>query len=200
LHFIVAIRVNHTPEEIAMKILHTLMFCSAAAFAAPVQGAPSRSESLLVSRVIDGSTIDVATVGRVTLLGIETVSFTESPARQRLAALVLKRWVRLEPVPGAATRSVRTAYVIRDDGLFVNAELVREGLARVIAGSSHPRLGDLQRVEADARVSRRGLWSARPSLPSSRYTRPHNVRRARRFHLRSRGHHSRRIRLRAPYP
>ena len=65
----------------------------------------TRSESVLVRFVIDGDTIDVATVGRVRLLGIDAPEIgrgfdTPAPfgreARERLTALVLHRWVRLE--------------------------------------------------------------------------------------------------------
>src|SRR5881628_85683 len=63
-------------------------------------GAPVRSESVLVRAVIDGDTIDVATIGRVRLLGIDAPEIgrgfdTSAPfareARTRLAAIVLHR-------------------------------------------------------------------------------------------------------------
>jgi len=129
---------------------------------------PQRSESLLVRAVIDGNTIDVGTVGRVRLLGIDAPrpgrGFDRGApfaveAREKLASLVLNHWVRLErDTPGRDDRSRRPAYVVREDGLFVNAALVREGLARVNARASLNRLAELQRAEREARSFRRGLW------------------------------------------
>lgn len=127
-----------------------------------------RSESLLVRGVIDGNVIDVAAVGRVRLLGIEAPKpgrgFDRGApfaveARETLASLVLNRWVRLErEARSSGARARGPAYVVREDGLFVNAALVREGLARVNARVPLARLAELQRAEREARSFRRGLW------------------------------------------
>jgi micrococcal nuclease len=139
-----------------------------------------RSESVLVRSVIDGDTIDVATVGRVRLLGIDAPEIgrgfdTSAPfareARERLTQLVLHRWVRLEQE--GATRDVynrHLAYVMTEDGLCVNAALVRDGLARVSARLPLTRLTELQRAEADARAFRRGMWGSAPQVPAPSYT------------------------------
>ena len=123
-----------------------------------------RSESVLVRSVIDGDTIEVATVGRVRLLGIDAPEIgrgfdTSAPfareARDRLTQLVLHRWVRLEQ--DGATHDVynrHLAYVMTEDGLCVNVALVTE----------------LQRAEADARAFRRGMWGSAPQVPASSYT------------------------------
>jgi micrococcal nuclease len=141
-----------------------------------------RSDSVLVRAVIDGDTIDVATVGRVRLLGIDAPRIgrrldTSAPfgreARARLTSLLLHRWVRLEREGMALNASNRhLAYVMTEDGVFVNATLVREGLARVSARGTLTRLLELQRAEADARASRRGLWGPAPQIPPASYTRP----------------------------
>jgi micrococcal nuclease len=141
----------------------------------------TRSESLLVRAVIDGDTIDVATVGRVRLLGIDAPEIgrgfdTAAPfgreARQRLTSLVLHRWIRLEQ-EGVRTDAYNRhlAYVLTEDGQFVNAVLVREGLARVSARVPLVRLAELQRAEADAQAFRRGMWGAVPQIPTAGYTR-----------------------------
>ena len=77
----------------------------------------------MVRAVIDGDTIDVATFGRVRLLGIDAPELgrgfdTPAPfaqeARERLKALVLKRWVRLEREgPALDVYNRHLAYVIR---------------------------------------------------------------------------------------
>src|SRR5438874_177681 len=120
-----------------MQILITLAFAAVAVAAVPPP--VDRSDSLPVRAVIDGNTIDVARVGRVRLLGIAAPKVgrgVETPfareARDKLASLVLGHWVHLErDAPDLDANSRRAAYVVRDDGLFVNAVLVREGLARV---------------------------------------------------------------------
>ena len=139
-----------------------------------------RSESVLVRSVVDGDTIDVVTMGRVRLLGIDAPELgrgfdTAAPfgreAKDRLTALVLHRWVRLEQEPPLTDAySRKLAYVVREDGVFVNAVLVREGLARVTARVPLERLGELQRAEAEAQSYRRGMWGDAPQIPSASYT------------------------------
>jgi endonuclease YncB( thermonuclease family) len=140
-----------------------LTFALAVAATAQTSRSPHRSESLAVRAVIDGDTIEVATIGRVRLLGIAAPDVTTSPigrsARDRLAALVLHHWVRLEwevTASGGLTR--HRACVVREDGVFVNALLVREGLARLSTRLPRARVSELREAEQDARRSRRGLW------------------------------------------
>ncbi len=144
------------------------------AAAAAVSATMPRSEPLLVRAVLDGDTIQVATVGRVRLLGIDAPEVehgfdTAAPfgheARARLAALVLHRWVRLEQDGAPLDKYNRhLAYVFREDGLFVNAVLVREGLARISARLPLARLDELRRAEAEAQTFRRGMWGETPAI------------------------------------
>jgi endonuclease YncB( thermonuclease family) len=175
-----------------MQILPTIMMTAVAMTAIPhatqLSSRSSRSESVLVTAVFDGDTIRVTTYGRVRLLGIDAPEVgrgfdSAAPfgreARDRLTALVLHRWVRLEqdgPTLDAYNR--RLAYVIRDDGVHVNAELVREGLARISARLPLTRLDELKRAEAEARTFRRGMWGAMPSIPPASYTRPAGAKRS----------------------
>jgi micrococcal nuclease len=165
-----------------MQILITVAIAAVAAIQTSPPGARvMRSESVLVRSVIDGDTIDVATVGRVRLLGIDAPEIgrgfdTSAPfareARERLTQLVLHRWVRLEQE--GATLDVynrHLAYVMTEDGLCVNAALLRDGLARVSARLPLTRLAELQRAEADARAFRRGMWGSAPQIAAPSYTR-----------------------------
>ncbi len=140
-----------------------------------------RSDSVLVRAVIDGDTIDVTAFGRVRLLGIDAPEIgrgfdTTAPfgreARDRLASLVLHRWIRLEQ-EGALldVYNRHLAYVMREDGVFVNAALVRDGLARVSARVPLSRLAELQKAEAEAQTFRRGMWGEAPGIPPASYTR-----------------------------
>jgi len=131
-----------------------------------------RSDPVLVTRVTAGDAVTIATVGRVGLLGIEAQP--GSRARERLEAIVVQRWVRLEydDAPGSRA-SVHRAYVMLETGEFVNATLVREGLARVSPHGKFSRRVELERAEDEARRFRRGLWASYtastpwPSLSSS---------------------------------
>jgi micrococcal nuclease len=168
--------------ETRMQILLVIAVAAAAVFQTPsAHGRVTRSESVLVRVVLDGDTIDVVTIGRVRLLGIDAPEIgrgfdTPAPfgeeARARLTALVLRRWVRLE-YEGAATDvyNRRLAYVVTEDGQFVNAVLVREGLARVVARTPLVRLRELQRAQAEAQAFRRGMWGQAPASPAPSYTR-----------------------------
>jgi endonuclease YncB( thermonuclease family) len=166
-----------------MQILITVALWSVVAIQTPAPAARiTRSDPVLVRAVIDGDTIDVATIGRVRLLGIDAPEIgrgddTSAPfgreARERLTSLLLHRWVRLEQ-EGAALDVYhrRLAYVMTEDGQFVNALLVREGLARVSARVPLTRLRELQQAEAQAQEFRRGMWGRSPSIPPPSYNRP----------------------------
>ena len=166
-----------------MQILITMAMAAVAAIQSSSFAArATRSDPLLVRSVLDGDTIDVATIGRVRLLGIDAPEIgrgydTAAPfgreARDRLTQLVLHRWVRLER-EGAPVDVYRRhlAYVLTEDGLCVNAALVRDGLARVSARVPLTRLPELQRAEAEAKAFRRGMWGIAPQIPAPSYTRP----------------------------
>ena len=164
-----------------MQFLITLWLSAVAAASIGTASLPTRSDPLLVRAVIDGDTIDVALYGRVRLLGIDAPEIgrgfdTAAPfgreARERLTSIVLHRWVRLEyDTPTIDVYNRRLAYVVTETGEFVNATLVREGLARVTARLPLSRLGELKRAEAEAQAFRRGMWGAAPSLAPAEYTR-----------------------------
>ena len=165
-----------------MHFLHVLLVSTIAFFqTSPLSTRIGRSDFVLVKSVTDGDTIVVSTVGRVRLLGIDAPEVgrgtdTSAPfgreARDRLTGLLLHRWVRLEP-DGAShdTYNRHLAYVVTGDGTFVNATMVREGLARVSARTPLARLNELQRAQAEAQAFRRGMWGSAPQLPAAGYTR-----------------------------
>ncbi|HEV8345181.1 MAG TPA: thermonuclease family protein [Vicinamibacterales bacterium] len=164
-----------------MQILPTLLAAAVAIFQTfPYGTRAKRSDPVVVTSVTDGDTISVARLGRIRLLGIDAPEMgrgfdTPAPfaqeARERLISMVLHRWVRLEqdgPVFDSYHR--RLAYVFREDGVFINAALARDGLARVTARAPLARLDELKRAEAEARSFRRGMWGGAPRLPSTGYT------------------------------
>jgi micrococcal nuclease len=134
----------------------------------------SGPEVVVVQSVTDGGGIDVGAYGRVRLAGIRVPragrrGMDGEPfgreARERLEGMVAHRYVRLE-FPAAISRS--SAYVLLEDGTFVNAVLVREGLARMSGRTEGARHDALARAEEEARAARRGLWGERtPQLRNS---------------------------------
>jgi micrococcal nuclease len=133
----------------------------------------------LVTRVIDGDTIDVAGLGRVRLLGIDAPEMGgpfERPApfaveaREALQSLALHQWARFE-CDGDRTDVYgrRLAYVLLETGVFVNARIVRDGLARVSARRRLRRWDELRSAEAEAQARRRGMWGDRPRVPPESY-------------------------------
>jgi endonuclease YncB( thermonuclease family) len=140
-----------------MQMLLPFMM-TAGAVAAMLFPPVKQSESVLVRAVIDGGTIDVAQVGRVRLLGIEIPAPVAERAHERLAGLLLNRWVRLETEAAAATQRRRAAYVVTEDGVCANTVLVREGLARVAPRAPRTRLEELRRAELDAQRLEKGMW------------------------------------------
>jgi endonuclease YncB( thermonuclease family) len=160
-----------------MQILRSFILAAVAAI--QISPPPMRSGPVLVTAVFDGDTIDVATIGHVRLLGIDAPEIshgldTAAPfareARQRLADLVLRRYVRLE-FDGARNDVYgrRLAYLLTEDGTLINAVLLREGLARISARTLLSRLDELRRAEAQAQDFRRGMWGLPPQMPSQEY-------------------------------
>src|SRR6266403_5715386 len=112
-------------QNLLMLIGWTLATASTPPVVVASAAIPHRSDPVLVRAVLDGDTIDVATVGRVRLLGIDAPEIgrgfdTAAPfaraARDKLAELVLHRWVRLE-TDGDRVDAYkrRLAYVLRED-------------------------------------------------------------------------------------
>ncbi len=130
-----------------------------------------------VTRVLRADTIEVDTVGPVHMLGIETPD-GKTPIEiygvqgQRAVSYVEKtllgQAVRLEYDTTSARNkddSGQTlAYVYTRDGLLVNAEMVKQGLA-VVHGAEQSRLAnDFRALEREAMQAMRGVWG--PTSPA----------------------------------
>lgn len=137
---------------------------------------PGRSADTVVVAVVDGDTIVVRGGIHVRLIGVDTPE-TKDPRRPVgcLGEEAARHTTRLLP-PGTSVRLVgdlepkdRYARVLayayrRADGLFVNAELVRQGYARPL--TIPPNLAhapESTALAAEARAAHRGLWSSCPS-------------------------------------
>ena len=127
----------------------------------------------IVERVIDGDTIVVVDGERVRLIGIDTPE-TVKPATpvECFGREATRRMNELLPVGieivlvadvDTVDRYGRTlSYIYRvDDGLFVNAAMVREGFA--FAYTVPPDVAhadEFAALQAGAQAANRGLWSA----------------------------------------
>jgi len=132
---------------------------------------PSAQQSplLLVTRVVDGDTIDVEHIGRIRLIGVDTpetvdprkpVQYFGREASDFLKGLVGGKGVRLEYDQQRRDVYNRTlAYVYLADGTFVNAEIVRQGYGFAYTRFPFEFLDDFRRFEREAREAGRGLWA-----------------------------------------
>lgn len=146
----------------------------------------AEGDTARVARVIDGDTLRLDGGGAdVRLVGIQAPKlplgrrgFKPWPLAEKsekaLAALVNGHRVTLRLGATARDRNGRVlAHVVRDDGLWVQAELLRQGMARVYTFPDNRQLApELFAAEREARAARRGIWAeaayaVRPADPKS---------------------------------
>jgi micrococcal nuclease len=137
-----------------------------------VEGDTAPAGAAVVERVVDGDTIVLRGGERVRYIGMDTpesvkpgtpVQCYAKAASRENERLVAGQRVRLRFDAERRDRYGRTlAYVYRArDGVFVNAELVRRGYARVLTIPPDVRhAGLFHQLAARARGARRGLWGA----------------------------------------
>ncbi len=147
---------------------------------APFVAGSAGVEEALVSRAIDGDTIELADGERVRYIGIDTPElyrrsgsewvYRPQPHAEQAWTFnqraVEGRTVRLESDVERRDRfQRRLAYVYRD-GRLVNADLVEQGLASAITIPPNTQHADLfRRLEREARDAGRGLWATEGASP-----------------------------------
>jgi micrococcal nuclease len=164
---------------VQIRRLLPLLVLLAAAVLAIVSGAqpsgPGGSAGAVVTRVVDGDTVEVSIDGRLDKLryiGIDTPEsvkpgtpvecFAKAASKQN-RRLIEGRRVKLRFDVERRDRYGRLlAYVYRaHDGLFVNAELVLSGFAHTLTIPPNVAHADeFARLARAAREARRGLWRA----------------------------------------
>ncbi len=138
----------------------------------------SKQQRFLVTRVIDGDTIELSTGQKVRLVGIDTPE-TVDPRRSvgcfgKQASSQSKKLVEGKEVilerdvseTDKYNRLLRYVYLPLADGslLFVNDYLVREGFARVYTYPPDIKFNEqFLQAEREARSENRGLWAACPA-------------------------------------
>jgi len=123
-------------------------------------------ETATVTRVIDGDTIIIGSGQKVRYIGIDTPEVQPEPEAYGMEAwqvnrrLVEGKEVRLERDVSDTDKYGRLLRYVYVDNIFVNAELVRLGLAEAKAYPPDTKCQKhLDGLEAVARESERGMWA-----------------------------------------
>ncbi|HEX8743022.1 MAG TPA: thermonuclease family protein [Thermoleophilaceae bacterium] len=142
-----------------------------AARAPSYPAAPGGARAALVERVVDGDTIQLAGVGPVRLIGIDTPE-THGGEVECFGPEATRYVTRLLP-PGARVRYTvgeeprdrygrLLVYLYAPDGAALNDLLVRGGYATTLTIPPNDRYAErFERAERGARRGRSGMW-ARP--------------------------------------
>ncbi len=137
------------------------------------------STAPLVTRVIDGDTIEVdidGTIYKVRYMGIDTPELDDKrlefcalaqEATRCNRQLVEGKTVRLEKDVSETDHYGRLLRYVYVDDIFVNAKLVRQGLAWAKVYEPNTKCQDiLEKAEAEARQDKIGIWQEiQPSPP-----------------------------------
>ncbi len=116
--------------------------------------------------MIDGDTITIEGGYRVRYIGIDTPEIHPDleafgiEAWEANRRLVEGKEVRLEQDVSEKDKYGRLLRYVWVDGIFVNAEMVRQGLAQAKAYPPDTKYQDyLEQMEAEAREAGRGMWA-----------------------------------------
>ena len=123
---------------------------------------------LEVKRVIDGDTIVLEDERHVRYIGIDTPEKGETfyeEAREANRRFVEGKYVKIELDVEEEDRYGRTLAYVYVDGIFVNAELVRQGYARVYSCPPNVKYEHIfLDAEQQAKLECIGIWGRRPQI------------------------------------
>ena len=132
----------------------------------PLCSCASPPDTAMVIQVIDGDTITIEGGFRVRYIGIDTPEIHPELEALGMEAWQANRWlvegkeVRLERDVSETDKYGRLLRYVYVDDIFVNAELVRQGLARAKAYPPDIKYQDfLEQMETEARLAGRGIWA-----------------------------------------
>lgn len=128
--------------------------------------------AVLVVRVIDGDTIVLEGGEHLRYIGMDTPEIGQPYYQEAKIAneeLVLGKKVRLEKDVSERDRYKRLLRYVYIDNIFVNAELVKKGVARAKAYPPDTKhLKEFEALEKEAILEGKGLWSLKAPLPGKR--------------------------------
>lgn len=158
--------------------LWILIFWLVPAVASAAAVAPALPEAFVrfgageVASVVDGDTVVLGDGREVRLVGIQApklplgrANFRTWPladeARDALAALAVGQAVTLHSGGARMDRHGRVlAHLVRADGLWLQGEMLRRGLARVYSFPDNRKgVAEMLALEAAARAEERGIWA-----------------------------------------
>lgn len=147
---------------------------SASSIARPVlpEGVFEAGGQAVVSQVVDGDTVVLSDGRVVRLVGLQApklplgrAEFRPWPlsaeAKSVLEDLSLRRTVQLHFAGDSTDRWSRVlAHLVRDDGLWIQGEMLRQGMARVYSfADNRAGVGSMLKIEEKARGASKGIWS-----------------------------------------
>ncbi len=132
----------------------------------PLYGCTSPPDTARVTQVIDGDTITIEGGTRIRYIGIDAPELHPEPTAYGMEAwqanreLVAGRTVHLERDASETDKYGRLLRYVYVDDVFINAELVRQGLAEAKAYPPDTKHQDyLEELETEARRAKRGIWA-----------------------------------------
>lgn len=157
-----------------------VLFCAVALVPPAGAGEPAASLQGVVTWVYDGDTVEIETLGKVRLIGIDTPEREASardaflakrgvPAARQRAASREARAFNISQVKGQQVSLVLghpprdrygrlLAYVYLPDGRLLNRILLERGLAAVYRKYTFDMKNDFLAAEESAREAKIGLW------------------------------------------
>lgn len=124
---------------------------------------PKEQTTFMVTRVIDGDTIEIETGERVRLICIDTPEISEDyyqEAKDYLTDIILNEEIELVKDVSETDRYGRLLRYVYNGNVFINGKLVEEGYARVYRYPPDTKLcDDLEILEAKAKNNNLGIWS-----------------------------------------
>lgn len=144
---------------------------------APDPGDPTIQDPIVVSRVIDGDTIELSDGTKVRYIGIDTPESTNKfecygkEAFEQNKKLVEKKTVRLEKDVSQTDMYGRLLRYVWVGDVMINEILVRDGYAQI--ATYPPDVKYLDRfleAERQARLEKKGLWGDVCPLPPAKNT------------------------------
>ena len=132
----------------------------------------AQAQVFAVTRVVDGDTVVLESLGTVRLIGIDTPQTVDPrepvqafglEASAALRAMLTGKQVRIEYDQQRTDKYRRTlGYLYLLDGTFVNREMVRQGFAHAYLTYPFRFMDDFRAAEREAREAGRGLWGDAP--------------------------------------